>query len=110
MWLDAHAAESHRQVRLAGYARRSAASSDPPEMHDAIQGYPDPGDGLRLHLNENTGGCSPRVLEAIQRGSQTTDVSTLSVVPRAGACASARALRRRSRLGPAGLTGWTKAS
>ena len=23
-----------------------------------IQGYPDPGDGLRLHLNENTGGCS----------------------------------------------------
>ena len=32
-----------------------------------IQGYPDPGDGLRLHLNENTGGCSPRVLEAIRR-------------------------------------------
>lgn len=27
---------------------------------------PDPGDGLRLHLNENTAGCSPRVLEAIQ--------------------------------------------
>jgi histidinol-phosphate aminotransferase len=33
----------------------------------AIQGYPDPGDGLRLHLNENTGGCSTRVLEAIRR-------------------------------------------
>ena len=32
-----------------------------------IQGYPDPGPGLRLHLNENTGGCSPRVLEAIRR-------------------------------------------
>lgn len=32
-----------------------------------IQGYPDPGAGLRLHLNENTGGCSPRVLEAIRR-------------------------------------------
>jgi histidinol-phosphate aminotransferase len=32
-----------------------------------IQGYPDPGDGLRLHLNENTGGCSPRVLEAIRQ-------------------------------------------
>lgn len=32
-----------------------------------IQGYPNPGAGLRLHLNENTGGCSPRVLEAIQR-------------------------------------------
>ncbi|HEX5109739.1 MAG TPA: aminotransferase class I/II-fold pyridoxal phosphate-dependent enzyme [Vicinamibacterales bacterium] len=40
-----------------------------------IQGYPDPGRGVRLHLNENTGGCSPRVLEAIRR-LQTTDVST----------------------------------
>jgi histidinol-phosphate aminotransferase len=40
-----------------------------------IQGYPDPGDGLRLHLNENTGGCSPRVLEAIRRV-QPADVST----------------------------------
>ncbi|MEQ1757738.1 MAG: histidinol-phosphate transaminase [Vicinamibacterales bacterium] len=32
-----------------------------------IQGYPDPGQGLRLHLNENTGGCSPRVVEALAR-------------------------------------------
>jgi histidinol-phosphate aminotransferase len=40
-----------------------------------LQGYPTPGDGLRLHLNENTGGCSPRVLEAI-RGLKPTDVST----------------------------------
>ena len=40
-----------------------------------LQGYPSPGDGLRLHLNENTGGCSPRVLEAI-RGLRPTDVST----------------------------------
>ncbi len=31
-----------------------------------IQGIPDPGPGLRLHLNENTGGCSPRVVEAVQ--------------------------------------------
>jgi len=45
-----------------------------------IQGYPDPGDGLRLHLNENTGGCSPRVLEAIQR-MRTTDVSTYPSYP-----------------------------
>jgi histidinol-phosphate aminotransferase len=45
-----------------------------------IQGYPDPGDGLRLHLNENTGGCSPRVLEAIQK-LQTTDVSTYPSYP-----------------------------
>jgi histidinol-phosphate aminotransferase len=27
---------------------------------------PDPGEGLRLHLNENTGGCSPKVLEALR--------------------------------------------
>jgi histidinol-phosphate aminotransferase len=40
-----------------------------------IQGYPDPGSGLRLHLNENTGGCSPRVLEALRRV-QPGDVST----------------------------------
>ena len=30
-----------------------------------IQGFPSPGPGLRLHLNENTGGCSPFVLQAI---------------------------------------------
>jgi histidinol-phosphate aminotransferase len=30
-----------------------------------IQGVPDLGPGLRLHLNENTGGCSPRVVEAV---------------------------------------------
>jgi histidinol-phosphate aminotransferase len=40
-----------------------------------IQGYPDPGAGLRLHLNENTGGCSPRVVEAIRRLS-VTDISS----------------------------------
>jgi histidinol-phosphate aminotransferase len=31
-----------------------------------LQGYPDPGPGLRLHLNENTGGCSPKVVEAVR--------------------------------------------
>ena len=40
-----------------------------------LQGYPSPGDGLRLHLNENTGGCSVRVLEAI-RQVRPSDVST----------------------------------
>ena len=29
----------------------------PPELYD----------GLRLHQNENTGGCSPRVIEALSR-------------------------------------------
>jgi histidinol-phosphate aminotransferase len=40
-----------------------------------IQGYPNPGTGLRLHLNENTGGCSPRVLDAL-RTLRPNDVST----------------------------------
>lgn len=31
-----------------------------------IQGIPDLGPGLRLHLNENTGGCSPNVVEAVR--------------------------------------------
>jgi histidinol-phosphate aminotransferase len=53
-----------------------------------IQGYPDPGDGLRLHLNANTGGCSPRVLEAIRRV-QTSDVATYPSYPAlVGACAA----------------------
>ena len=39
-----------------------------------IQGYPSPGNGLRLHLNENTGGCSTPVLEAI-RQVRASDVS-----------------------------------
>ena len=45
-----------------------------------IQGYPDPGEGLRLHLNENTGGCSPRVIEAIRR-LKPTDISTYPSYP-----------------------------
>jgi len=45
-----------------------------------IQGYPDPGKGLRLHLNENTGGCSPCVIDAIQR-LRATDVSTYPSYP-----------------------------
>ncbi len=31
-----------------------------------IQGAPDLGPGLRLHLNENTGGCSPAVVDAVR--------------------------------------------
>ncbi|MBA3269346.1 MAG: histidinol-phosphate aminotransferase family protein [Acidobacteria bacterium] len=31
-----------------------------------IQGVPDFGPGLRLHLNENTGGCSPAVVAAVR--------------------------------------------
>ena len=57
-------------------------------MMGRLQGYPDPGAGLRLHLNENTGGCSPRVLDAIRRV-QTTDVSTYPSYPTlVAACAT----------------------
>lgn len=35
---------------------------------------PEPGDGLRLHLNENTRGCSPAVLQAI-RGLDAADMA-----------------------------------
>jgi histidinol-phosphate aminotransferase len=42
-----------------------------------LQGYPDPGPGLRLHLNENTGGCSPRVVEAIR----SMDAAAVSTYP-----------------------------
>ena len=36
------------------------------ETYGRIQGIPDLGPGLRLHLNENTGGCSPKVVEAVR--------------------------------------------
>jgi histidinol-phosphate aminotransferase len=36
-------------------------------MSSQYQREPELGDGLRLHLNENTGGCSPRVVEALRR-------------------------------------------
>jgi histidinol-phosphate aminotransferase len=53
-----------------------------------LQGYPDPGPGLRLHLNENTGGCSAKVLEAIRRV-DPRDVSTYPSYPELiRACAS----------------------
>jgi histidinol-phosphate aminotransferase len=35
-------------------------------MSSQYQREPELGDGLRLHLNENTGGCSPRVVEALR--------------------------------------------
>ena len=49
-------------------------------MPARLQGYPDPGPGLRLHLNENTGGCSAKVLEAIRRV-DPRDVSTYPSYP-----------------------------
>ena len=42
-----------------------------------IQGVPDLGPGLRLHLNENTGGCSPKVVEAVR----AFDATRLALYP-----------------------------
>ena len=44
----------------------------PPELYD----------GLRLHQNENTGGCSPRVLEALAGCAPTRSGSTRRMPPR----------------------------
>ena len=80
-----------RADRPRGVDRRSARLRPrraPGQNIMTIQGYPDPGAGLRLHLNENTGGCSPRVLEAIRRV-QTSDVATYPSYPAlVRACAS----------------------
>src|SRR5262245_27126857 len=62
----------------AGWSRRTTGTRRLDRRKDevmVIQGYPDPGEGLRLHLNENTGGCSAAVLEAIRRV-RPSDVST----------------------------------
>jgi histidinol-phosphate aminotransferase len=42
-----------------------------------IQGIPDLGPGLRLHLNENTAGCSPKVVEAVR----AFDARSLAMYP-----------------------------
>ncbi len=53
-----------------------------------IQGFLDPGPGLRLHLNENTGGCSPAVLEAIRALSATDIAAYPDYRPAVLACAA----------------------
>ena len=42
---------------------------------------PPTGDGLRLHLNENTAGCSPKVLEAIARGDPPAPGKQVELAP-----------------------------
>jgi len=46
---------------------------------------PEPGEGLRLHLNENTGGCSPAVIEALR----AITASQVSFYPDYGAATAA---------------------
>ena len=61
-----------------------------------IQGIPDLGPGLRLHLNENTGGCSPKVVDAVR----AFDARGLATYPdyRRGGARDGGVSRRRSRL------------
>ena len=71
-------ARARRRARRARGIHRSEGS--------VSEGYNRPaptGDGLRLHLNENTAGCSPKVLEALassrppmSRSTPTTTAST----------------------------------
>ena len=70
------------EIRVRGRFREADPSA---RFIMLIQGYPDPGEGLRLHLNENTGGCSPRVLEAIRRAADRPTSSTYPSYPSAGA-------------------------
>jgi histidinol-phosphate aminotransferase len=51
------------------------------------QKLPDPGEGLRLHLNENTGGCSPKVLEALSAISASRVAFYPDYAAATGACA-----------------------
>jgi histidinol-phosphate aminotransferase len=44
-------------------------------MSDLYEKAPERGPGLRLHLNENTAGCSPRVLEAMRAVTATQAAS-----------------------------------
>ncbi len=52
------------------------------------QRLPEPGDGLRLHLNENTGGCSPKVLEALRAITPTQVSFYPDYGPATSACAT----------------------
>ena len=54
--------------------------------------------GLRLHLNENTAGCSPRVLAALQRpDARRTSRSIPTTTPSISACARCFGRRHRQR-------------
>src|SRR5258707_13727225 len=56
---------SQRDPTLAETERFAPLDEETSRHIMLIQGYPDPGDGLRLHLNENTGGGPPRVFVAL---------------------------------------------
>ena len=57
----------HGRRRGADRARRVHRREAAMSTGYLYEPLPDIGAGLRLHLNENTGGCSPAVLEAIAR-------------------------------------------
>ena len=72
------------------------------------QRLPDPGDGLRLHLNENTGGCSPRCSRRSRRSTRDAGRVLPGLRGRDEACARLLGVDRL--VGRARPTAWTRAS
>ena len=66
---DDRAARARRRTRRARRVDRGAAVT---ELKSHYEKPAELYDGLRLHQNENTGGCSPRVLEALARLTRRT--------------------------------------
>ena len=72
----------------------SRCASGHPHIESAIMTYEyekvlTPSSGLRLHLNENTAGCSPQVIDALQRLTRQ-DLGVLSGLRRGRRAAAAR--------------------
>ena len=70
-----------------------SATADETSHDRRIPGSREPGDGLRLHLNENTAGCSPTVLEALR--ALHGDAMSRSIPTTTRRRAASRALSRR---------------
>src|SRR5207244_8129553 len=62
---DDSAARARRRPRRARAVNRSPAEEALSPDMSHYQKPPELYDGLRLHQNENTGGCSPHVLDAL---------------------------------------------
>ena len=74
-------------ARAEGLTAHAQSDRSEGDMSGDYHRPPPTGDGLRLHLNENTAGCSPKVLEAIARlrrpTSRSIPTTTTSIARRA---------------------------
>src|SRR5512139_1769413 len=81
-----HCHGAHRRARRPRCLHRGEGVMSTGYLYEPL---PDIDAGLRLHLNENTGGCSPAVLEAIARLTRE-DIAAYPVYTSAArACAAA---------------------